>query len=215
MKRIGDTFVTDLNTKVPLEDTRLIEIGCGDGRVTAEFIAFSPRKLVAIDPNESSIQRAHLRKLKGVEFKVANAIDLPFGSGSFDTAVFTLALHEIPIRNMAEAINEAVRVLHPGGNIVFLEPGFDTSFFDAEKKFDACDGDEDFKKHAAIREIKKNKKIRIADEWFDEVRFQFASSIDFRDSLNPKKNQTVIHSFLVEHDFVLTARRRIIVCEVR
>src|SRR5690348_12746628 len=49
----------------------------------------------------------------------APAEDLPFGDGSFDTAVSTLVL--CGVRDQPRALRELRRVLRPGGRLLFLE----------------------------------------------------------------------------------------------
>lgn len=54
-----------------------------------------------------------------LEIVEAGAERLPFPSGSFDTAVFTLVLCTVP--DPAAALGEVTRVLRPGGRMLFCE----------------------------------------------------------------------------------------------
>ncbi|MBI9084907.1 MAG: class I SAM-dependent methyltransferase [Desulfobacterales bacterium] len=100
-----------------LKGCRILEIGCGDGRVTA-MLAGIPQRLVAVDPDAGRIKMARHRVADAV-FAAASGENLPFETESFDTVLFTLSLHH---QNSARALEEAGRVLEPGGCIVAVEP---------------------------------------------------------------------------------------------
>lgn len=87
--------VMALDRVVSLKGKRVIEIGCGDGRLTWA-LAERAREVVAIDPKGHEIRaarRATLGRLKRrVRFRVAMAEDLPFRDGEFAVAVFSWSL---------------------------------------------------------------------------------------------------------------------------
>ncbi|MBN3301730.1 MET7A protein, partial [Amia calva] len=102
---------------------RLLEIGCGTG---ANF-QFYPRgcRVICTDPNphferflhKSMASNSHLRM---EQFVVAAGEDLrSVGSGSVDAVVCTLVL--CSVRSTHRVIQEAYRVLRPGGAFFFLE----------------------------------------------------------------------------------------------
>jgi SAM-dependent methyltransferase len=100
---------------------RVLDIGAGTG---ANVGLFGPEagEVVFCEPDPHMAKRLR-RKLSGsggenavVE---APAERLPFEDASFDTAVFTLVLCTVP--DPAAALAEAVRVLRPGGQILFIE----------------------------------------------------------------------------------------------
>lgn len=105
----------------PLEGKRVLEIGCGDGRVTA-LLAEKPGGLVAIDPDGESIAEAR-ENIKGVDFRVGSGEALEFEDGSFDLVIFTMSLHHH--RDCKEALREVHRVLGDGGQLILLEPTID------------------------------------------------------------------------------------------
>jgi ubiquinone/menaquinone biosynthesis C-methylase UbiE len=100
---------------------RTIDIGAGTG---ANVPLYPPgvTELVLAEPDPHMAKRMR-RKLAeagtAADVFEAGAEDLPFEDSSFDTAVFTLVLCTIP--NPARALEEAARVLKPGGKALFVE----------------------------------------------------------------------------------------------
>ena len=99
---------------------RLLEIGCGDGRITAQ-LAGKVTCLVALDPSAEDLLRA-VRRVGKALFSRASGVQLPFADRSFDTVLFTLSLHH---QDSGLALAEAGRVLTPYGRILVMEPAVD------------------------------------------------------------------------------------------
>ena len=95
----------------------ILEIGCGDGRITSYFIGKSKR-LVAIDPNEDSVSKAK-KNIVGADFRIGSGEFLEFPSRSFDLVLFTLSLHH---QDAVISLREAKRVLRDNGQVLILEP---------------------------------------------------------------------------------------------
>jgi ubiquinone/menaquinone biosynthesis C-methylase UbiE len=78
-----------------LDGARVLEVGCGDGRLTARLAARAC-KVVALDPDAAEVGRArrHLGQDHGgkVRLEVGSALDLRFLPGSFDAVLFTHSL---------------------------------------------------------------------------------------------------------------------------
>jgi ubiquinone/menaquinone biosynthesis C-methylase UbiE len=90
----GVELVT-LDRLLPLTGRRLLEIGCGDGRLTAA-LATRAASVVAIDPDRQAVARARRvlpRHLRGrVRFDAGHAERLPYADGAFDAAIFSWSL---------------------------------------------------------------------------------------------------------------------------
>lgn len=89
------TEVRIVFNRVPIAGARVLEIGCGDGRLTRR-IAGTARRLVAIDPNAAFLAAARrqlpARLRRTVRFEVGDAETLRFREGSFDVVVLSWAL---------------------------------------------------------------------------------------------------------------------------
>lgn len=209
MKRIKEEFLDKVESSIPLKDAVVLEIGCGWGSRSFE-IAKRCASLVAIDPSEEALGHAvELHSAKNIEYKKGSGEKLEFADKSFDIVMFTLSLHHVPIPEMAAAIEEAIRVTKSGGCIVFLEPAGKGTFFIAERTFDACDGDERKEIAMAYYSILNCKGYTEVAEIFDETVFRFDSTQDFIESLGVKKGVENLETFLMEHDCILNAERRI------
>jgi ubiquinone/menaquinone biosynthesis C-methylase UbiE len=84
-----------LDRLLPLSGKRLLEVGCGDGRLTWA-LAERAADVVAMDPDRRAIaaaRRALPRRLrKRVRFDVGQAESLPYPDGAFDAVVFSWSL---------------------------------------------------------------------------------------------------------------------------
>ncbi len=208
MERIKDDFLDMLETLVPLKGRVVLDIGCGDGSRSATL---APRcqNLIGIDINEQLIGAAKKRQLPNASFYTRPATATGCGASCIDVVIFSLSFHHLHVSAMPRAISEAVRVVKKDGYIVFFEPGFDGAFFDAEIRFDACDGDErDAKKAAQLAILRHPDLTRPAVvEFVEETGFRFDSTQDFIATMKPKKNLHALEDFLRRYDFCLKAVR--------
>ncbi len=89
------TEVRVLRRRVPLKEAHIVEIGCGDGRLTRR-IAGLARAVVATDTNAALIVRAKqltpasLRKK--VRYRLATAENLRLPAQRFDVAILSWSL---------------------------------------------------------------------------------------------------------------------------
>lgn len=102
-----------------LQGKHLLEIGCGMGYDSLEFLKRGVR-VTAIDltPNAVELTRRHF-EVAGVQaeaIRTANALNLPFEDNTFDAVWSNGVLHATG--NTALAVAEARRVLKPGGRAI-------------------------------------------------------------------------------------------------
>lgn len=98
---------------------RVLEIGVGTG---LNLPLYGDVELVGVEPDPHMLRRARARAAtlgRPVELLPASAEALPFPDASFDTVVATFVFCTIP--DVRRAAAEALRVLRPGGTLVFAE----------------------------------------------------------------------------------------------
>ena len=99
----------------------VLETACGTGILTRRLRAHleAGTRLVATDLSAAMLDyaRTRLADLPGVEWREADAANLPFSSASFAAVVCQLGLMFVP--DKAVAMREARRVLMPGGLYLF------------------------------------------------------------------------------------------------
>ncbi|HUW80272.1 MAG TPA: class I SAM-dependent methyltransferase [Acidocella sp.] len=101
----------------------VLEIGIGSG-LNLPLYGSGVRSVIGVEPSVELLAMARQRvKLATVpiELLCASAEALPIDSGSVDTVVTTWSLCTIP--NAHLALQEARRVLRPGGTLLFVEHG--------------------------------------------------------------------------------------------
>ncbi|MEA1970536.1 MAG: class I SAM-dependent methyltransferase, partial [Thermodesulfobacteriota bacterium] len=104
-----------------LKGARVLEVGCGDGRLTL-LLAGKSGELVAIDPDGARIAEAR-KNISGVDFRIGSGEALEFEDESFDLIIFTMSLHHHT--DCVLALREARRALRKDGMLVVLEPAVD------------------------------------------------------------------------------------------
>ncbi len=110
---------------------RILDIGCGSGRHMGEAVCHSGTIAVGTDINPADLAQARIRlhDLKKMGFAkgtwhvaAADITRLPFADEYFDLVICSEVLEHIP--NHHRAVEEAVRVLKPGGNIGISVPRY-------------------------------------------------------------------------------------------
>jgi SAM-dependent methyltransferase len=99
---------------VELEDARVLDIGCGIGKYVEKLSAVS-REAYGVD-----IDIARLRKADANGLSVAVSERLPFADGSFDAVLLNEVIEHVT--DDAETLQEACRVLRPGGHVIIYAP---------------------------------------------------------------------------------------------
>jgi ubiquinone/menaquinone biosynthesis C-methylase UbiE len=117
-----DAFAAHLAQKLPARPpSDVLEIACGTGLVTRwlrERLDSSLR-LVATDLSKAMLDyaRAKLGESAGIEWREADALNLPFSDGEFGAVVCAFGIMFVP--DKPAAFSEARRVLKDGGILLF------------------------------------------------------------------------------------------------
>ena len=118
---IFEPYAADLVNRVASRSlTRVLEIAAGTGVVTRALASVLPERvsIVATDLNQPMLDHASaLGTKRPVEWRQADAMQLPFQDATFDAVVCQFGVMFFPEKS--RAFSEARRVLRPGGVFIF------------------------------------------------------------------------------------------------
>jgi ArsR family transcriptional regulator len=100
----------------------IADLGAGEGTIS-QLMAQRAKKVIAIDNSEKMVEfGAELARKHGIgnmEYRLGDLEDVPIRSGTVDLAFLSQALHHA--RHPQRAVEEARRILKPGGRIAVLD----------------------------------------------------------------------------------------------
>ena len=118
---IFQPYADDLARRLaPRSLQRVLEVAAGTGVVTRAMASALPDRvaIVATDLNQAMLdQAATIGTPRPVEWRQADAMQLPFADGAFDAVVCQFGAMFFPEK--AKAFSEARRVLRPNGVFIF------------------------------------------------------------------------------------------------
>ncbi len=114
---INDTILQE--RLKPLSDKKVLDIGCGIGRLS-EFFAKDFKEVEGIDISDEMIKKAkeRLSNLNNVNFTATDGVHYPFSDNYFDLVFSYIVFQHMPSEEIIEEnFKEALRVLKPNGII--------------------------------------------------------------------------------------------------
>jgi SAM-dependent methyltransferase len=99
---------------VPLQGKWILDVGCGIGTYVKRFRDFSPH-VYGIDVSAKRLADSTMPNLVAAAGEA-----LPFGETTFDVLVFNEVIEHV--KDDRQTIEDALRVLRPGGHIVIYAP---------------------------------------------------------------------------------------------
>jgi SAM-dependent methyltransferase len=135
--RFHELIVTTLDSAA---GSTALDIGCGSGHLAITLAKSSPSTAVSgLDSGgpawaSSQEQCENNARLEGVDdrvcFRRGSAASLPFADDTFDAIVSCMTFHEVRDADpRSRAVIDALRVLRPGGQFVFVDPFTDRTYY--------------------------------------------------------------------------------------
>lgn len=96
-------------------DARILDYGCGYGRLTAQLDELGYVDVQGVDPSAAMIERG-LREHPGLKLTRQTALPLPLAQDSFDAALLFVVLGVVPgDADQNALVAELARLIRPGG----------------------------------------------------------------------------------------------------
>lgn len=154
----GDTVDILAALLAPLQDRRILDIGCGRGHLL-HALAERGARMAGVDPDEAALEAVR-NLVPKAQLHKAGAVHLPWGDASMHVAIFLNSLHHVPAPEMLPALEEAARVVGKGGTVIVVEPLSEGTFFDALRLIE----DETEVRHAAQEAIVRAMRRGVVSE---------------------------------------------------
>lgn len=169
----------------------VLDVGCGLGRTVCYIAKKHGCRVVGADISEGMVDRSKKRAKKEgvedrVEFKVGDALNLPFKDATFDAVIDESVITFVG--DEKRAVSEYVRVTKPGGYMGLNEciwvkappPGLAEYMFRIMgAKFPAPDGWKELLESSGLKDVvARTYKVRALEQWANEIR-----QLDFREQL--------------------------------
>ena len=112
-----------INIMNPSQNHNLIDVACGTGDIAKIFLNHVNKssEITCVDPNKGMISKGKekLKKFENLKWIIAPAEKLPVNDNSFNFYTISFGLRNT--KNLGKSIDEAYRVLKPGGRFLCLE----------------------------------------------------------------------------------------------
>jgi len=143
-EELHQLYVTMLKAPVDGKVERIMDLGCSIGQCTTAFKqAYPEAEVWGVDVALPLLRYANYRAKEldvDVHFQQSMAEDLQHEDGSFDCVFAYILFHETPEHTFLPILEEAMRVLRPGGTLTIVDAPLGTSLPAANQmwqKFDA------------------------------------------------------------------------------
>ena len=112
-------LIEEVVREADLAGRRLLDVGCGTGRLAALLAEQHGARVSGVDPSAEMLAVAQRRQIPAVELVPGHAEQLPFPDSHFERAVMFLVVQHV---DRPRAFAEIERVLAPAGRLAIVTP---------------------------------------------------------------------------------------------
>ncbi len=110
----------------PLQGKKVLDLGCGEGFCSRQFMQRGAASVFGIDISEKMIAQAQAQEQKqplGIQYEAGNAVDLErLPSDTYDLVACVFLFNYLNNKQTRQVMSGIRRVLKPGGQFVFTIP---------------------------------------------------------------------------------------------
>ncbi len=120
--RLRNSALDEIGSAV---DARVLQVACVYGDFTEKLLqrldSSGHLDVVDVAPIQLTNLDAKLKHKQGIDLHVQDSSNLQFNNASFDSVVVFFLLHEQPEQVREKTIAETLRVVKPGGKVIFVD----------------------------------------------------------------------------------------------
>jgi 2-polyprenyl-3-methyl-5-hydroxy-6-metoxy-1,4-benzoquinol methylase len=103
------------------EDSRILDIGCGYGRITMPLLQKLPKaEIIGIDISKTYVSL--YKKNTGKDAFVSSIETIPDNLGTFDLIISATVMMYVPKHQLQFTVKNLLKKLNPGGKLIMIEP---------------------------------------------------------------------------------------------
>ncbi len=132
----------ELVNSINLKNKVVLDVGSSFGWLEKEILKKKPKKIVGVEINEEALAFAK-KNIKGVEFLVGSALELPIAKNSVDVLTLFDVLEHVPEGTEMRVLSEVRRVLKKRGILLLSTPNnhviskvFDLAWYFGHRHYD-------------------------------------------------------------------------------
>jgi len=111
-----------LREVLALKGLQVVDIGSGDGTLV-RFMTEQGAHVTGLECGAAQLEKARSYPLEGDEvYLEGSGQEMPFDDATYDAVIFFKSLHHVLVEFMEDALDEAKRVVKPGGKVYVAEP---------------------------------------------------------------------------------------------
>lgn len=191
-----------LDDLVPLNEQRIIELGCGNARMARALLQrHAGSQVVGLEVDEVQHAKNVANPQQRLVFMAGSAEAVPFPDSSFDGAMMLKSLHHVPLDGMDQALAEVARVVKPGGWFYVSEPIFGGALNEIVRLYN----DENTVRRAAQAAL--DRAVARGTHWTEWTERRFAQPAHFQDWA--EFEQRMLYPSFANHDITPALAERV------
>ncbi len=170
-----------LSENLALENLEIVDVGSGAGDLV-RYMTGQGARVTGLECGALQLEKARSCPFSGDEVYIEGVgQDMPFADVSFDAVIFFNSLHHVPGEHMADALDEARRVVRTAGTVYVAEPIAAGSGFELHAPID----DETLVRASAYEAIKNatSRGFTQVREIFYQTIYHYAEFATFKEEM--------------------------------
>lgn len=206
-RKADKSWVNRLEGMLEVAGKKVVDTGCGGGIYTKAFADMGARHVTGVDFSKEMLSAAkeHCEEYEQIDFQLGHALQTGLEASSCDIIFERALIHHLKSTDLMPAMNEAYRVLKPGGRLIIqdrtpedcLLSGSATHirgyFFSMFPRLVDYEKSRRHQSNQVILAIQKAGFTGIEEKEFWETRKKYDNLKDLQNDLSSRTGRSILH----------------------